>query len=293
MRSSFRNQRRGSRRLRKPSPDAWILILEDDLAVIERAAPSDAQLRIRLFGEPDVMLGGERVPPLESARARSLLVYLVLHAGAPQSRQRLAYLLWPDSNDGQARTNLRHLVHTLRSAAPALAPHFDVTPQTLCWRTADMWTDVAAFDAALVGAQEAQPASPDELGALRAAIAQYGGDLFEGAYDGWVLDERAKLRDRYVWALRRLTGLVAGEEELSEAVRLGRELLRVDPLREDSYRLLMRIYRSAGDRATRWVVKVIAPASAMPKRCLPRPIMCSPKGFRSIAAAAIRWNAAA
>src|SRR5215210_3942788 len=106
----------------------------------------DGRLRIRLFGELDVRDGEVPLPPLESARARSLLAYLVLHEGVPQSRQRLAFLLWPDSTEGQARTNLRHLLHTLRSAVPALAPHLDVTPQTISWLQADAWTDVAAFD---------------------------------------------------------------------------------------------------------------------------------------------------
>jgi hypothetical protein len=47
------------------------------------------------------------VPPLGSARAESLLAYLLLHRDAAQPRQRLAFLLWPDSSEPQARTNLR------------------------------------------------------------------------------------------------------------------------------------------------------------------------------------------
>jgi DNA-binding SARP family transcriptional activator len=206
-------------------------------------------LRIRLFGDLDVRVAEERLPPIESARARSLLAYLVLHEGVPQARQRLAFLLWPDSSESQARTNLRHLLHTLRSAVPALAPHIDLTPQTLCWRRATAWTDVVAFDDALARAGEAEPAGPDEVRRLRNAVELYAGDLLEDCYDDWLLDERARRRDRYLWALRRLTGLVAGAEDHGEAVRLGRELLRLDPLREDSYRLLMRIHAAAGDRA--------------------------------------------
>ncbi len=42
-----------------------------------------------------------------SSRALALITYLVLHAGAPQPRQRIAGLFWPDSADAQALTNLR------------------------------------------------------------------------------------------------------------------------------------------------------------------------------------------
>ncbi|MDQ4108628.1 MAG: hypothetical protein M3138_07480, partial [Actinomycetota bacterium] len=73
---------------------------------------SHGRTRVRLFGELDLRLEDGRPAPLESARGQSLLAYLLLHDDAPQSRQRLAFLLWPDSGEGQARTNLRHLLHT-------------------------------------------------------------------------------------------------------------------------------------------------------------------------------------
>src|SRR5204862_85476 len=88
-------------------------------------------------------------PPRRAARAESLLAYLVLHRDAPQPRQRLAFLLWPDSTEPQARTNLRHLLHTLRRTLPSLVRFLDVTPRALQWRTdAPLWLDVAAFEAA-------------------------------------------------------------------------------------------------------------------------------------------------
>ena len=67
------------------------------------------------------------MPPLGSARAESLLAYLLLHREAPQPRQRLAFLLWPDSTEPQARTNLRHLLHNLRRALPDPDRFLEVT----------------------------------------------------------------------------------------------------------------------------------------------------------------------
>ncbi|MGH9280640.1 MAG: ATP-binding protein, partial [Acidimicrobiales bacterium] len=212
---------------------------------------SDRGVRIRMFGELDIRVDGGPMPPLDSARARSLLAYLLLHDGAPQSRPRLAFMLWPDSTEGQARTNLRHLLHTLRSAAPALAPHLEVTPQTLRWHgDGACWTDASAFDAALARAAAADPAGDAELAALGEAVDLYGGDLLDGNYDEWLLEERGRFRDRYLWALRRVAGLLAGRRDHGEALRLGRELQRLDPVREDTYRLLMRIHDAAGDRAS-------------------------------------------
>lgn len=87
-------------------------------------------LRIRLLGGLELRQGG--IPlRLESARAESLLAYLLLHRAAPQSRQHLGFLLWPDSTESQARTNLRHLLHHLRRAVPDIDRFLDASPGAL------------------------------------------------------------------------------------------------------------------------------------------------------------------
>src|SRR2546423_14370024 len=110
-------------------------------------------LRIRLFGTLDLRYGEDPLRLRESARAESLLAYLLIHREAPQPRQHLAFLLWPDSTESQARTNLRHLLHTLRRALPDPDRFLDVTPRTLQWRPdAPLWLAGAAFTAAVARA---------------------------------------------------------------------------------------------------------------------------------------------
>src|SRR5215216_7963419 len=100
----------------------------------ESGLPDPVRLEIRLLGELDLRRDGRSLPPLESARAESLLAYLLVHRGAAQPRQRLAFMLWPDSTEPQARTNLRHVLHTLRRALPDADRFLDVTQRTLRWR---------------------------------------------------------------------------------------------------------------------------------------------------------------
>src|ERR687888_1697574 len=127
---------------------------------------STAELGVRLLGELDLRLGETALPALESARAESLLAYLLIHRDAPQPRQRLAFLLWPDSTEAQARTNLRHVLHRLRRALPDADRFLDVTPRTLQWRPdAPFRLDVAAFEDALARAD----AGDEQLDALREA----------------------------------------------------------------------------------------------------------------------------
>src|SRR5262249_5069612 len=73
-------------------------------------------LHVQLLGDFRLVYGDEPVMDVGTARSQSLLAYLVLHRGATQPRQHLAFLFWPDSTEAQARNNLRQALHQLRHA---------------------------------------------------------------------------------------------------------------------------------------------------------------------------------
>jgi DNA-binding SARP family transcriptional activator len=150
-------------------------------------------LGVRLLGSIDLRLGDEQLPPLDSARVESMLAYLLLHRDAPQPRQRVAFLLWPDSTEAQARTNLRKVLHTLRRALPDADRFLAVGPRTLQWRPeAPLWLDVEHFERALADDR------------LEDAVDLYRGDLLEGSYDEWLAGERERLAGLHLEALARL-----------------------------------------------------------------------------------------
>jgi len=195
-------------------------------------------LRARLLGPMDLRLGDQQLPPLESARAESLLAYLLLHRHAPQPRQRLAFLLWPSSTERQAQTNLRKVLHTLRRALPGADSLIEIGPRTLRWRAdAPLWLDVEHFERALAE------------GRLEEAVETYAGELLEGRYDEWLADERERLAALYLEALEGLARQYESRRRWPEAIRCVERLVAHDPLREESYRLLMRFCHASGDRA--------------------------------------------
>src|SRR5262245_27394346 len=96
-----------------------------------------AALHIRLLGGFDLLYRDAPVVGVNTARVQSLLAYLVLHAGSPQLRQHVAFLLWPDTPESHARNNLRQYLHQLRQALPESERFLAVDTQTICWRRDD------------------------------------------------------------------------------------------------------------------------------------------------------------
>jgi DNA-binding SARP family transcriptional activator/predicted ATPase len=218
----------------------------DNVAWPDKGEPD--LLRVRLLGDVDLCYGRERLRGLESQRLRSLVAYLLLHCQAPQARQRLAFLLWPDSTDAQAMTNLRQLLHQLRRVVPDAERFFEVTTKTVQWRpNAPVSFDVAEFELAADRAANAR----DDAGrrsALEEAAALYGGDLLPRSYEEWVIADREHLRQRNSEILEQLTCCLEEAGDHSAAIRYAEMLLRQDPLHEATYRRLMRLHSASGER---------------------------------------------
>jgi hypothetical protein len=70
-------------------------------------------LHVSLLGEQSIT-DDEAGVQVHSSHAVALVAFLAAHAGAPQPRQRIAGMFWPDSTDPQALTNLRRELHHLR-----------------------------------------------------------------------------------------------------------------------------------------------------------------------------------
>src|SRR5258708_38817795 len=71
--------------------------------------------------------------PIASGLLQALLAYLALNRSAPQPHQRIAALLWPESSQMQAQTNLRTLLHRLETVLPNLDQLLAIASQNMAW----------------------------------------------------------------------------------------------------------------------------------------------------------------
>ena len=146
------------------------------------SSESPARLEVRLLGAVEVILDGRRLGAFNSLRLQRFLALITLRRHL-QHRSRLAFELWPDSDEHQARTNLRKLLHDFRHSLPDIGEFVQVDNEIVRWiPTGPSKVDVLRFRDAMAA------------GDLEFAARLYSGDLLPACYDDWVLAERAKLR---------------------------------------------------------------------------------------------------
>jgi DNA-binding SARP family transcriptional activator len=181
---------------------------------------------------------------IASRKARALLAYLALRKGESQARDRLATLLWDDTDEELARTSLRQALTALRKALPESAnAMLRADTESLGLDGSLLDTDVDALRRALTA---------DTRTALQEAIAHYRGDLLEGfdaksaAFDEWANTERRALRRQVVATLTRLTELCSANGDAEGAVTACSRLVALEPLNEAAHRDLMDLYARRG-----------------------------------------------
>lgn len=169
-------------------------------------------------------------------RMVALLTYLALEGSTP--RPKLAALLWPDSDDRTARNNL---VQTLRRLKKATGTDLVTGEDAL------KLSDVLEVDIAKLNVLAFQGHYQELL--------KSSGDLLPYDYDDvpefsdWLFLEREKLSNLRREALSKLVEKFERENDYGAALNYAATLLQLDPINEETYRLLMRLHYLSGNRS--------------------------------------------
>jgi DNA-binding SARP family transcriptional activator len=197
-------------------------------------------LRLRTFG--GLALEDETGPRTGAVAQRRRLVLLAILATAGTggvSRDRIALLLWSESDADRARHALAQLVYLLRQSLPADAVVGSTTELRL--GPAVIASDVAEFDQAV--------ATGDHERAARL----YTGPFLDGVhlsdapeFERWVDAERARRASEAAGALEALALGAGARGDHREAVRWARRRAEFDPLDAAGAVLLMRSLEGGG-----------------------------------------------
>jgi DNA-binding SARP family transcriptional activator len=203
-----------------------------------------ALLQIQLLGGCEFRDRSGQPLPLTARKCRALLAFLAMQQGQPQSREKLAALLWEEADGESARTSLRQALSAIRRSLPARA-HSLLRTDTLqvALDGAEIEVDVLRLRALLA---ESTPAS------LRAAMPLAAGELLEGfdahsgAFDEWLGMERRALRRDQASAMQMLARLCREAGDAAGEIDALNRLLVLEPLNEPAHRELMEANARAG-----------------------------------------------
>jgi DNA-binding SARP family transcriptional activator/tetratricopeptide (TPR) repeat protein len=228
-------------------------------------------LSIRLLGPPEVSVEGR---PLRFGTKKSLALLCYLAAeGKRYSRRELAELLWPESDERHARTDLRSALAKLRKTLGENSAHGDTGEEGIRFLIVDgaflgieprgIELDLEVLHAAVSlartkispGGKSADAVGRrDLIGRLQGDVGIYRGEFMEGfsledasEFELWLEAERARWRRVFGELCERLSRLQGEAEQPEEAIITARLWVRRAPLEEAARRRLVELLSAAGD----------------------------------------------
>lgn len=196
-------------------------------------------LSLKLLGTFVIRDGAGETLSLPTRKARALLAYLAAHTNEPQPRERLASLLWSRSSSRQAGHSLNQALTSIRKLGASIES--DSEWVTLQGDGADI--DLTRFNAL-------RDEAPQEAVDLYEGPFLDGLETSEPPFDEWLALTRAEVQASAADILERAAGNATKDENLPGAIAFAKQLVALDPLNEESQRLLIRLLRDNGDRAT-------------------------------------------
>jgi DNA-binding SARP family transcriptional activator len=206
------------------------------------------QLRIFTFGRSRVESGeGPLAGEWLGHRPGHVLKYLITHRDRVVPTDELIEVFWPAAGP-RGVTSVRQAVHTLRDRLePTRAKHAGsafVAARSGGYELerAAMWIDADDFVMSVREGLKAIAQGELETGeaALARATGLYKGDfLAEEAYADWALPERERLRDLAAQALRAMSEVKEGQNDLEAATEPLLRLAELEPYDMDIQRDLV------------------------------------------------------
>jgi DNA-binding SARP family transcriptional activator len=218
------------------------------------------QVCIYLFGAPRIEKAGKPVP-LDTRKALALLAYLLLGEAGPAAgytRDKLAALFYPESNQASSRAALRRTLSTLRKGTGHDC--LDTGGEQVRLKTDCLWADVLAFRELLnqtrLHGHSAAEVCQECLPLLERCANLAPEDFLAGfslrdspTFDDWQAYQGEELRQERAGAFENLSLGLAAQAKFERAIHYARRWLSLDPLHEKAHSHLMRLFAWDGQRS--------------------------------------------
>ncbi|MDX1522087.1 MAG: BTAD domain-containing putative transcriptional regulator, partial [Anaerolineae bacterium] len=200
--------------------------------------------QLLLLGLPEIAWRDQSFA-LARRQARALLYYLANEL-QPVPRDRLIFLLWPDTPDGTARRNLTRLLSYLRN----VLPHSDLLVTNKAGVALN--PELVTSDAAQFG----DLCAAEDVTGWETAISLYRGRFLDGfalpdspEFDQWLSQAQRQYERTYLKMLHKLVTTKIKNRDHSAAIQYAQKYLATDDLAEAIHRQLITLYAATGNRS--------------------------------------------
>lgn len=197
-------------------------------------------LEARFLGNFEILVDGLSID-IPARKAQTLLAFLIMHRSGQHRREKLAGMLWPDSDEASARSKLRYALWQLRNSVGD--EYFSADKITISLNPdADIWLDCDFFQNKDPGSQTSN--NLEEIAAL------YLGGFLPGFYEDWILLERDRLRASFDLIIAQLIERLYGENLWSDVIEWSEKWISFGQSPEKAYQAIMAAQSQSGDKAS-------------------------------------------
>lgn len=204
-------------------------------------------LSIRLLTGGDLVIDSPTAIRVQGINPRALLILLALKAGERVSRDKLAGLLWPDTDQQKARNRLATTLSVLRRALNPLATDLlSADKETIMLTCGNECVDVGRFRTLI---------KDEDTNSIQQAMDLYHRDLLAGfpspsdVFDDYLRMERELLRDLAIEAGSELAARFEREDNFDALQVIARKVLAIEPAEEKIHRAVIRALIAMGESA--------------------------------------------
>jgi DNA-binding SARP family transcriptional activator len=206
---------------------------------------------LTLFGGFQLLDSKKHPIALSARKSKALLAWLAVNPDHEHTREKLAGLFWPDSNEKQARHSLRQALADLRKIMPDPQGPLCTTKDWISLNSKMIIIDALVFDQAVSNGDEKSLDYANEI---------YKGEFLEGCnphtdmFDEWLAGYRSDYSERAAAMMNQRMLQLIEQSEFDRIIPLAMQLISIDPLQEAAYRALMRAHYELGNYAIalRW-----------------------------------------
>ncbi|MDH5163144.1 response regulator [Heyndrickxia oleronia] len=176
-----------------------------------------------------------------------LFLYLVHHRGTIISKAQLVELLWREYEPKKAFAQLYTAIYHIRKTLGAISNYISIKniSEGYLITLENVDVDVDRFENFI---QTGVPISKETIGEYERVLGLYKGEYLQGYDYLWAESERQRLQLLWVSTSLKIVNWYFSNHELERAVEIGFDIISINPLVEEAYFLLMKIFASMNNR---------------------------------------------